>query len=290
MSGRTTRRKAAAEVPDEVPLKQQKLEKDDEEKAVTVANENDPPKPVAKESPAEVEEGAGDTTEETAGTKLVFRILHCTSWSVFKRNAVAIGDALRKEFGEIEVTTGKLLGLSSISSCLFLFSTRSRKNQPDGFLFHRFLWIRRGNRSVVVSKSFWSKTTMSCCGLALKRDHRANWSFPNTRKSSSWQRSIFKASTVTAFRSKFSQFPWWRLEQILADILTPDDQLNWAECRCRRLRLSLFPILMCYCGIDIFTLLLFLLLVTSPHLTPFFADASLFFFRGCLRSLNSCFP
>ena len=79
MSGRTTRRKAAAEVPDEVPLKQQKLEKDDEEKADTVANENDPPKPVAKESPAEVEEGAGDTTEETAGTKLVFRILHCTS-------------------------------------------------------------------------------------------------------------------------------------------------------------------------------------------------------------------
>jgi len=79
MSGRTTRRKAAAEVPDEVPLKQQKLEKDDDEKAVTAANENDPPKPNAKGSPSEVEEGAGDATEETAGTKLVFRILHCTS-------------------------------------------------------------------------------------------------------------------------------------------------------------------------------------------------------------------
>jgi len=104
MSGRATRRKPAAEVVGEVPSKQQKLDEHDEKKTAPVANENDPPKPVGKESPLEAEAGAGDATEGTGGSKLIFRILHCTSWSVFKRNAVAIGDALRKEFGLIEVS------------------------------------------------------------------------------------------------------------------------------------------------------------------------------------------
>lgn len=65
----------------EVPLKQPKLsERADEEseakEVVSPTDENDPPKPIAKESSAGAE---SETVDEAPGVQLSFRILHCTS-------------------------------------------------------------------------------------------------------------------------------------------------------------------------------------------------------------------
>lgn len=111
MSRRSSRKKAASAEAEEdnLPAKQQKLSDVAE---VVAKDENEPPKAARDEenaadaAPTDVatsakEDGAGD---EGSTEKLYFRIIHCTSWSVFKRNANAIGDALREHFGNVEVS------------------------------------------------------------------------------------------------------------------------------------------------------------------------------------------
>jgi len=104
MSRRSTRKKASTpEVDDEViDAKQQKLSVvgEGEEESAIATNENEPPKPAVEEKSSD----GGDPDARGGTEKLRFRILHCTSWSVFKRNANAVGDALRQHFGDVELS------------------------------------------------------------------------------------------------------------------------------------------------------------------------------------------
>jgi len=71
-----------ADAVPEVPLKQPKLseqpdkEESEAKEVVSPTDENDPPKPIAKESSTGAE---SEKVDEAPGVQLSFRILHCTS-------------------------------------------------------------------------------------------------------------------------------------------------------------------------------------------------------------------
>jgi len=103
MSRRSARSKAAAldAKNEDVPAKRQKLVATPGEDT----DENEPPKPVEEAQATEQESVHPEVADAREGKeKLCFRIVHCSSWSVFRRNANAIGDELRQHFGDVEVS------------------------------------------------------------------------------------------------------------------------------------------------------------------------------------------